>query len=165
MSIVAALKLHDGLVLGADSSSHIFQNIPEEGPKQIKHYTSGQRIFRVKDLKIAVFTHGISNIGARSVASLFQEFCRVKGANYTEAIGVQDVAQTLFFAMREKYEQHYGTVPVAERPPLGFMILGFSKNDLFPQEFEFTFPHDLGIKRVKEPHFFGLEWRGTTHPF
>ena len=165
MSIIATLKLHDGLVLGADSSTHIFQTIPNVGPRLIKDYPNGQKIFRIKDLKIVVLTYGMGNIGARSVSSLMQEFTRVKGANFNESIGVQDIAQSLYYMMKEKYDQFYGAVPQNERPELGFLILGYSKTDLVAHEFEFSLPHDLGIKRIKEQHFFGLEWRGETIPF
>lgn len=165
MSIIATLKLHEGIIVGADSSCHVYQTIPNVGPSLVKIYEGGQRIYRVKDLKIVILTYGAGNIGARSIASYIQEFSRTKGANYNESIVVQDVAQTLFYMIKEKYDQFYGAVVMKERPELGFMIMGYSKNDLVPQEFEFSFPHDLGIKRVKEQHFFGLEWRGNTLPY
>jgi hypothetical protein len=165
MSIVATLKLHEGLVIGADSSAHIYQTIPNVGPRLIKDYAHGQKIFRVKDLKIAIVAYGMSNIGARSVASLFQEFIRVKGTNFNESIGVQDIAQSFYYMMKERYDQFYGAVIMADRPEMGFLITGYSKNDLVAHEFEFVLPHDLGIKRIKEQHFFGLEWRGVKAPF
>ena len=56
MSIVASVKVNDGIVLGADSAATISAQVAPNIVQSVKTYQNAQKIYRIADLKAAILT-------------------------------------------------------------------------------------------------------------
>ena len=72
MSIVASVKVHDGLVLGADSMTQIIGKDEAGKVGFIQNFQNAQKLFQFSD-RIGVATYGVGNIGPRSIGSFVSE--------------------------------------------------------------------------------------------
>jgi len=55
MTIVAAVKVRDGLILGTDSMTQITVQTPQ-GPQVLKAYSNARKLFQIGDRRIGVMT-------------------------------------------------------------------------------------------------------------
>lgn len=159
MTIVASVKVRDGLILATDSMTQIHGFSSETGERQyLKSYENARKLFQIRDLPVGVMTYGLGNIGQRSIEALMLEFSR-------KALGqrkkVDSIAKALFDFVKGKYAAQGFPDP----PPLGFYVAGYSPNSHFPSEWEFLLPQDKKPKRVQKAEEFGATWRGIEHPF
>ncbi len=70
MTIVLALKVGDGVVLGADSASTLIEN----NGSYHNSYFNAEKLFNlVKGLPIGAVTHGLGGLAGRSVGSLAKD--------------------------------------------------------------------------------------------
>lgn len=159
MTIVASVKVRDGLILATDSMTQISGREPGQPPTFLKSYENARELFQVGGLPIGVMTFGLGNIGQRSIEGLMLEFsATVVGRRKN----VSTVAQALYDFIKAKYEeQGYGEEP----PALGFYVAGYSPSSHFPDEWEFLLPRDEKPLQVRNEEDFGPNWRGVDFPF
>jgi hypothetical protein len=159
MTIVASVKVRDGLILATDSMTQISGRAPGQPPTVLKAYENARKLFQVGALPIGGMTFGLGNIGQRSIEGLMFEFSTSVVGNRKK---VASVAEALFDFIKGKYEeQGYGEDP----PRLGFYVAGYSPNGHFPEEWEFQLPTDAKPRRVRKEQDFGPTWRGVDFPF
>jgi hypothetical protein len=166
MSVVACIKVYDGVVLGADSATQIQITLPTGEVQFIKSYQNAQKIFRIGNLKVCALCYGLGNIGNRSILSVITEF---NNSLHTRAINaatsIEHVSNELLNFIKGLYDVPFANIPEQNRPVLGFFISGFSETDHLAQEWEFVLPNDLTSRQVRPIETFGIDWRGISLPF
>jgi len=168
MTIIASVKVRDGIVLATDSMSQLtIRN--EAGQVGIaKTYSNAHKLFQVRDLPIGIMSFGLGNIGARSIESLVLEFSRrldklVEGANTLKA-----VSTGLYEFIEDIYVKEFKGISIEQQRKhlrLGFFIGGYSPGKFLAEEWEFELPDAKGVKQVRTEDKFGSSWRGIPIPF
>lgn len=161
MTIVASVKVRDGLILAADSMTQIYGASPQGQQQYLKGYENAKKLYRLGDLPIGVMTYGLGNIGQRSIEGLVREFAAVEIGQRKK---VETIALALFDFIKGKYEEE-GYADLAEPPGLGFYVAGYSPKAHFPDEWEFRLPRDAKPVQVRASEDFGANWRGIEFPF
>jgi hypothetical protein len=157
MTIVASVKVRDGLILGTDSMTTIF------GPEGVLGtFSNARKLFQITGRPVGVMTYGLGNIGVRSIEGLVLDFCSRLGPGHGS---VQELARELFDFIRDAYEEEFDKTPVEKRPELGFLVAGYSNGEPLPEEFEFLLPDDSAPTSVRASDVFGASWRGQNTPF
>ena len=129
MTIVIALKVGDGVVLGADSAS----TLVEAAGGYFNSYFNAEKLFNVvKGLPIGMLTYGLGGLAGRSIGSLAKDLRGRLGdstqrdwyldrANYT----IEEAAQRVkaFF-----YDELYvpNLAQARQKPSMGFLVAGYS---------------------------------------
>lgn len=129
MTIVLALKVGDGVVLGADSASTIIGN----NGSYHNSYFNAEKLFNlVKGLPIGAVTYGLGGLAGRSVGSLAKDL-RARMSDSSNATWylepdkytISDVTDRVKrFFYDELYSKHIPAGP--EAPGMGFLIAGYS---------------------------------------
>jgi hypothetical protein len=160
MTIVASVKVRDGLTLATDSMSHITATSPEGQPQFVTYYENARKLFQVAELPVGVMTYGLGNLGQRSIEGIMLDFNKTgPGAE------VSLVARQLFDFVKGRYDELFAEVPVDHQPALGFFVAGYSPGEAFPEEHEFLLPRDDEATPVRDQELFGAGWRGVDGPF
>ena len=166
MSIVATVKVYDGIVLGAESMTQLTAVI--DGKQQlIKSYENAQKLFHIGDLPIGLLTYGVGNIGRRSIESFVHEFSRMEKKRVAAAgggINVEETARQFFNFMRPHYMSAFGAMP-APQPAMGFIVAGYSDEEHLASEWEFVLPQHVAPTFVRPQNDVGAAWRGVGSPF
>jgi hypothetical protein len=164
VSVVATVKVYDGIVLGAESMTQLTMNIPgQPRPQVIKSYENAQKLFQVAEKPIGILTYGIGNIGRRSVESFVHQFSRSERARPPEAVNVAETAERFFQFINGHHGQAFGAMP--EKPAMGFVIAGYTDNEHLASEFEFILPQHMAPVPVGDQNSVGAIWRGVQQPF
>jgi hypothetical protein len=165
MTIVAAVKSRDALVLGTDSMTQVIAGAPPE--QAFKAYTNATKLFRLAEHHLAVATYGAGNIGSQSIGGVVLDYAdKIK----SKAPGtIQGVADGLAEFVGPLYDAAFSALPVEQRPPLGFLAGGFSSGAPLAELWEVRFP-SLGnsgarTQVVRKTDDFGANWRGIEIPF
>jgi len=165
MTIVASVKVYDGIILGADSSTQVYGNDEQGKIKLLKTYPDAQKLFRFQELPIGVLIYGSGNIEKKSISTLLREFNNdhkyPKEANYR----IETLAMELLAYFREIYMAQYKNLNKEDQPALGMVIAGFSKGSSIGEEWEFLIPRDEKPKKIRNEEIFGASWRGISIPF
>jgi hypothetical protein len=161
MTIVASVKVRDGLILGTDSMTQISTNTPQ-GPQVLKAYSNARKLFQILSRPIGAMTYGLGNIGDRSIEGVVLDYCRTNEAGLPT---VQEVTQGLYDYVRPLYDAAFQGVQQDQLPVLGFFVAGYSDAAPFPEEFEFMLPVDSAARATRPAQGFGASWRGATNPF
>lgn len=161
MTIVASVKVRDGLTLGTDSMSHIQASTPQ-GPQFITAYENARKLFQIGELPIGVMTYGLGNIAQRSIESLMREFGRT---TLGRRVAVSTISQALFDFIKQEYDALFGHLPDDQKPTLGFYVAGYSRGQVFAEEREFLLPRDPAPFESRARDQFGASWRGVDIPF
>jgi hypothetical protein len=157
MTIVASVKVRDGLILATDSMSHIYGAPPDGTPQFMKAYENARKLFEVKDLPIGVMSYGLGNMGQRSIEGLMLDFRDAVGNHKS----VEAVTKALYDFIKAQYDREFADA--AE--PLGFYVAGYSPRRPFPNEWEFLLPRDPAPFEARAENVFGASWRGVDIPF
>jgi hypothetical protein len=138
VTIAVALKVHDGLVLAADSASTLMGRDPAGGSSGVLNvYNTANKIFNLKKgFPIGAVTWGSGSIGPASISTLAkdlrQRFSDDTNADWKldhDSYSVWDVADRVREFM---YEEHYlrefdeGS---ENGPPLSFLVGGYSSGE------------------------------------
>ena len=162
MSIVAAVKVYDGIVIGAESMTQLLANVPgSPQPVCVKAYSHARKIFKVGNL--GVLTFGGGNIGNRSIESFVTQFTDEDAGNAD--IRVQAVAQRLLTFMHGHYDPVFGSLEAEQRPQIGFYVAGYSPTEPLASEYEFMLPSTQEPTEVRAAGLMGASWRGIQIPF
>jgi hypothetical protein len=163
MSIVASVKVYDGIALGADS---ITQLIGEDAKGQfavMKTYSHARKLFRLSQ-SIGLLTYGVGNIGKRSIESYVIEFEGKLRSEDAQLLNVKNIGKSLFEHFHSIYNSEYTNVPETKWPVLGVYVAGYSENNPMAEEWEFVVPK-TELRLVREHNKFGASWRGISIPF
>lgn len=157
MTIVASVKVRDGLTLATDSMSQI-----QFAGNYVTSYQNARKLFRIRDLPVGAMTYGLGNIGDHSVEGIVRDFCASLPANIKN---VQPIAQRLYTHVRQLYDALFGGLPDDQRPALGFFIAGYGGGGPFAEQWEFLIPRDAAPFQVTANQVFGANWRGIDIVF
>ena len=136
MTLVIALKVGDGLVLGADSAS-TFERPGPNGPEFVNSYFNAEKLFNlVKGLPIGVLVYGLGGLTNRSVGSLLKDLRnRLSDPRDTkwflpESYTIGQAAERVkAFFYDELYLKQFTTVPSPGLPAMGFFVGGYSAGE------------------------------------
>ena len=166
MSIVASVKVYDGIVLGAESMTQIYASTPEHGQQLVKAYENARKLFQLAKLPVGVLTFGAGNIGNRSVESFLGEFSEDCAEQIKTTDSIETVARHLCGFMSKPYEEAYSQIPVQDRPGMGFCICGyFDGPHHLGSNWELQFPLMPEPQLMLPDHLLGANWRGVHVPF
>lgn len=126
MTICVAVKVHDCLVLAADSATSLVGLDDAGRPAIINVYAHGNKVFNlVKGLPVAAMTCGMGNIGRASISSLAKDLrrelslCPASGGLDQNKYSIEEIAQR---AKELLYDRQYGSL---EDKPNGDHTLEF----------------------------------------
>lgn len=165
MTIVASVKVQDGIALGCDSATQISGRDSKGKIGVLKVYQNAKKLFQFGDLPLGFLTYGIGNIGKKSIRTIIREFEKGYDFSSNKACQVKDVAEELFSFIHNAYEKEYPKLDKKKQPALGFLIAGYSSNSSLGEEWEFVIPVQQEIKLVRPKEQFGASWRGIAVPF
>jgi len=164
MTIVACVKVYDGIVLGADSATQIMGKDPQGNIVVLKVYQNAQKLFQFQKLPIGILTYGIGNIGKKSIETLLRDFDRahpIDKKKYT----IKEETKFLFDFLENIYAKQFIKIPMEKKPVMGLFVAGYSYNSTEGEEWEFLLPRDSKPKKVRDQDVFGSSWRGASLPF
>jgi hypothetical protein len=157
MTIVACVKVRDGLALATDSMTQIWG-----AGGYLGSYQNARKLFQVGKLPMGVMTYGLGNVGQRSIESLMREF----GETLKGQVSVNTVAKELFDFMKAKHDEQSALLPEGQQlPGIGFYLAGYSRGQVFSEEREFELPTDGAPRTPRQKEDFGAAWRGVHQPF
>ncbi len=166
MTIAVSIKVHDGVVLAADSASTLF------GSKGVINvYNNANKVFNLyKTLPIGAITYGLGGIGNASISTLMKDLrkrlmgkapgfddWKINKDNYL----MEDIAQTV----RDYYYEDLYLPEYQHRdlkPMLGFIIAGYSSNGDLAEEFrvEIIDGKCSEPKPIRAKEQAGISWGG-----
>jgi 20S proteasome alpha/beta subunit len=167
MTIAISVKVHNGVVLAADSASTLSGKTPSGQIGVVNIFTTARKIFNLyKGEPIGLITWGSGSIGHASISTLAKDLREKfkKDDNYKinkhsyQLKDIATLARRFFF--EEIYTQEFQNE--AEKPYIGFIIAGYSKGEGLPEEWEIKI--DKGdcpppnLIRPKDQT--GISWRG-----
>lgn len=171
MTIAICLKVHDGVVLAADSASTLLQSGPQ-GVGVINVYNNANKIFNLrKGLPVGAITWGAGNIGAASTSTLAKDL-RVKLTDPEsdwcldpKSYTVEEVATRLKeFFFDQNYLAAFAEWP--QKPDLGFIVSGYSSGSALAEEYRVLIAQGEceGPTRLRAPDETGVTWNGNPEP-
>ncbi len=168
VTIIANVKVQDGIVLATDSMSQIV-NRNEAGEIQfVKAYSNAKKLFQVRKLPMGIMSYGLGSIGVRSIENLVLEFSRDLGKYAKEPYTVEVVCRALHTFIKDIYDTAFHEIPIKQKRQhlrLGFFISGYSPKKFLAHTWEFELPDAKDIREVRAEDKFGSSWRGVPIPF
>jgi hypothetical protein len=167
MTIVAAVKSRDGLVLGTDSMSQVIGiGADQKTPTFLKAYGNATKLFRLGESHIGIASWGIGNLGARSIGGLILDFNETLSS---PPATIEEAAQGLTHFVSPVYDAAFSAIEIPQRPALGFLVGGYSQQQPLPELWEVKLPlvqpREDYVARLRGPEDFGANWRGIELPF
>lgn len=138
MTIAISVKVHDGVVLGADSASTLMARSPDGSTGVLGVYNHANKIVNLhKGLPLGVVTWGAGAIGSISMTTLFKDFRAILTGEKQESLNrpwkidpaqysIADVAEQLKTYVVERYAPEFSDWP--EPPYLGMIVAGYSSD-------------------------------------
>jgi len=164
MSIVACVKVYDGIVLGSESMTQLWGQPTPGTSGFVKAFSNARKLFRLGKTKFAVLTYGLGNLGRRSVESCVEEFS--EGLDSDCKLNGEQIANGLLGFIRQPYDAAFQNLPSVQQPPLiGFYIAGYAPEGRVGTEWEFMLPQDTLARQARPDDQFGASWRGQVMPF
>lgn len=173
MTIAISLKVHDGLVLAADSASTLFGKDASGRPGVVNVYSTANKVFNLyKGLPIGCIIWGAGSIGHASVSTLVKDLRRqLMGRDpkhqdwnvSTDNYSVEDVAsQTRRFFFDELYVPAFKDVEDDQKPALGLLVAGYSAGEDLPEEWRIDIKKGVcpNAQLVRAKDVCGISWNG-----
>jgi hypothetical protein len=144
MTIALAIKVHDGVVLAADSATTLTSQKSNGAIEITNIYNNANKVFNLhRGLPIGAMTWGLGNIGPASISSLAKDLRKeLQGgrgphlAIDTDRYAIPDVAARIHrFLYVDRYDRQFDQLPITERPRLGFLTVGYSSDEDHPRLF------------------------------
>ncbi len=165
MTIVASVKVRDGIVLASDSMTmiQVSMAVPSGGTQvvPVKTYQYARKLFRIASRPMGVLTWGVGSLGPRSVESLMLD---VSNATPPGA-SVQEAAVLIGQTIGTLYQQTFGQLAAADQPEMGFIVAGYSAGSPFAEEWQVVFPNAIAPVKNRADDQSGCSWRGIWVPF
>jgi len=147
MTIAISLKVHDGLVIAADSASTIMGVAPGGGVGVHTVYNNANKIANLcKTRPVGAVVWGAGSIGRVSISTLLKDLRkRFAGQDPAHAdwlltdanCTVQHVAERLRqFVYEEAYVAAYGAGAAAGKPSTGILVAGYSAGQGLPESWQ-----------------------------
>lgn len=144
MTIALLIKVHDGVVLAADSATTLTAAQPDGSTAIVNIYNNANKVFNLhKKLPVGAMTWGLGNIGPASISRLSKDLRdRFHGTGSDpwaldpKAYEIEDVASR---AAKFLHDDHF--VPLYEqaddehKPDLGYLVGGYSSDSDDPRVF------------------------------
>lgn len=176
MTITVALKVGDGIVLGADSAS----SLSDETAVYNVYFSADKIVNLYKGLPIGLATYGLGSLDTRSISSLAKDLRKQLASaddkwrldiNGYSMEWVCDRVKQFFYD--ERYTREYPKQgkdkqgnPVDVHAPMGFIVAGYSANHVKSEVWFIEIGQD-GVCQTKR-HFgedqFGVEAKGQPEP-
>lgn len=160
MTIAISVRVGEGLVYAADSTSSLFTNI--NGTSVLSQsFHHAQKLVQVREFPVGVLTYGLGLVGARNIESLVAEFdSEVLETDFD--CDVKIIAERLRAFLSARYDE--ALPPPSEGEPderarLGVVVGGYSRHKFFPEEYALQLP---GGSIVENQIDAGLTWWGQT---
>jgi len=103
MTIAVSVKVGEGLVMAADSTSSFFS-----GGNFAQSYHHARKLLQLKDYPIGILTYGLGNVAGRNLESLVAEYeQRMVGYETGAPYTVREIADGLHAFILEKYRRVY----------------------------------------------------------
>lgn len=171
MTIAISLKVNDGVVLSADSASTLVVQTPQ-GPGVAQVFNNANKVFNLrKGLPIGLITWGAGSIGRAAISTLAKDLrIRLTGPDSAhkdwhldpDAYSIEEVAKAVRrFMFEENYREGFKDWP--QKPPLGFIIAGYSAGADLAEEFRIDIDAQgncSGPTIVRPPEECGVTWSG-----
>lgn len=161
------MKVNDGIVLAADSASAIIAKTPSGTLAVVNIYDNANKIFNlIEKQPIGLIAWGAGSIGKSSISTLTKDFRKqIKNGEIKSIIpdyySIKRVA-TAFkkFIYDDLYLKEYENWD--EKPNMGFMIVGYSSNTHFPEEWKIDIRNNncKGPYKVRGENEIGITWNG-----
>jgi len=170
MTIVACVKVQDGIVLGCDSATQISGKDPKGSMGVLKVYENAKKLIEfgnppIWKLPLGILTYGIGNIGKKSIRTVIAEFRSGFDFSPKKAYQIKDIAEQLRDFLQRAYDEEYSTIEKEQKPVLGVFVAGYSSNSSLGEEWECMIPQDTKVRSVRPKQQFGSSWRGISIPF
>lgn len=159
MTIVASVKVRDGLVLGTDSMT----TIATAAGGVLKAYGNARKLFQLGDRPIGVMTWGVGNVGERAIGGVVRDFAKTIDGGVPREI--QPAAQALFDYVKAAYDAAFPGAQPGQNLDLGLYVGGVSDDQPLADEYEFLLPRDAAPRQVRPAAQLGSSWRGINAPF
>lgn len=178
MSVVIAVKVSEGLVLGADSAATLSGRFESpEGVQEgiLQTFYNARKLMQIGDFPIGVLTWGHSFIGLRTIESLVREWehdhhwqsREIFHKESEKKFSVRDCARGLLKHLSRFHRDEYGEKPNVG-PQTGVLVSGYSEGKFFPELWRFVVPFDRDVHNqrpdVNGKPDFGASWFGLTEP-
>jgi len=178
MTIAISLKVHNGIVLAADSATTL-STMGRTGERQVINiFTTARKIFNLykdKDVSFGLITWGEGGIGHASISTLAKELRDRLMGNENEEYSEYHIEKNNYKLEKvarlvRKYffeELYYNEFKDKQyKPSLGFIVAGYSSGENLPEEWEIVIekgicPEPILIRPI---HEIGLSWRGIVEP-
>src|SRR6266550_8895796 len=138
MTIVASVKVQDGIVLGADSMTQLWGTDAAGNAGLVKAYDHAQKLFQLGE-HVGVTAYGIGNIGPRSIGSFIGELSRGLAQSGRRLV-VKEGAERLFSTLREAYTTAFGALPQQQQPSLAFYSVATRQTSPWQKSVSSCFP-------------------------
>lgn len=160
MTIAISIKVNDGVVLASDSASTL---TTQSGVVNV--YNNADKILNLhKGLPIGAVTWGMGGLGPSSTTTLMKDLrsrftgthdpsdpWKIDPLNYK----LEDIANRTLEFFTEKYDKDF----TDNRPPLGFMIVGYSSGEALAEEYVLQIENKK-IQLIRQKEETGAYWTG-----
>jgi hypothetical protein len=166
MTIAVTVKVHDGVVLAADSATTLFS---ERGVSNV--YNNANKVFNLyKTLPIGAISYGLGGIGNASMSTLMKDLRRKitgldsKNSDWklnSEDYKMCDVAELVKqFFYDDLYAKYFKDAKI--KPVLGFIIAGYSSNEDLAEEYRIEIIEGVcrGPELIRNKEEAGIAWGG-----
>ncbi len=176
MTVAVSCNLPDGVILGVDSAI----TVNNAQGLIVKVYENAEKLFQLGDCPIGLATYGLGTLGSRSIGSYVREF-ELKDPNkvVSNHISMKDTVEELRKFFLNEYQltvvpiieklkkKDFKDIPDEERPVLGIVVGGFSKDRPLSEVWEIIIPRHQSVNSVtntrKEGNF-GGNWFALYDP-
>ncbi len=164
MTIAISMKLNDGIVLASDSASSVFT-----GTNVLNVYDNANKIFNlVKNKRIGCITWGLGNIGNASIETIIKDYREKLLKDIEKKDTLAEIANDFSIYIYDLYNKVFNITPIPEinRPILGFMIVGYSKDAPHAEEFTIQIIRGKleGPVLIRQQEQTGMTWNGEAEP-
>ncbi len=178
MTIAISVKINDGVVLATDSASTVMSVTPQNAPNVFNIYNNANKAFNLlKGAPIGAVTWGAGGIGNASISSLVKDFrnilrdgdekhpdWKLEKSKYT----IEQVAVRLRqFIYEEHYVNAFAALPPEQKPPLGFIVAGYSANAPLGDEYAIVIDQGGNCgppNPLRKSDESGIFWAGMGEP-
>lgn len=170
MTIAISIKVNDGVVIASDSATTMVARDPKGNIGIMNIYQNADKIFNLrKETPVGAITWGSGSIGNSSISTLSKDFRNLISSNDEkwkvdpEDYSIEDIAiKYKKFMFDDNYEKAFKDWEKETKPFIGFIIVGYSKNGDFAEEWEIQIVNGEceGPKKIREDNLSGISWRG-----
>ncbi|WP_138415575.1 hypothetical protein [Sinomonas gamaensis] len=142
MTIALLIKVHDGLVLAADSATTFAAAQPDGSATIVNIYNNANKVFNLhKKLPIGAMTWGLGNIGPASISTLSKDLrAKFHGGDDDpwrldpSAYDIEEVAsKAATFFHDDHYVPLYEEIDEEHKQDLGYLVGGYSSRSDDPR--------------------------------